>query len=309
MLTQYMERFEDGEPETVMVEQVKMKRVQKVIVRPHNEVCLVTKFGEHRLRARNKNDCMDWADAIAKWLDLSIVQTTQTKLNVTLHRAEGLKKADLFGKSDPYVKVKVNPFTVGRGQEHRTRTIRNTLDPEWQESFSFFLTGRARSDGHLQLELWDEDVIGKDDRLGHVSVALEGLQIANKWGDGTRQWYKVMGATGRVDITLALIDESEDSSGDGLEGGDVDPSAAIGGTDEERANALLAEPKTIRQRIFGMLAVRKQLVGRRIKPNASAATSEMEQNVETQSETKLSEVSSQGSYSSGSSSDTDNDVS
>lgn len=138
VLTQYLERFEDGEPETVMVEQVKMKRIQKVIVRPHNEVCLVTKFGEHRLRARTKNDCMDWAEAIAKWLDLNIIQTTQTKLNVILHRAEGLKKADIFGKSDPYVKVKVNPFSVGRGQEHRTRTIKNTLDPEWEDSFSFF---------------------------------------------------------------------------------------------------------------------------------------------------------------------------
>merc|ERR1712054_221615 len=175
ILTQYMERFEDGEPETVVVEKVKM------------------------------------------------------------HRAEGLKKADIFGKSDPYVKVKVNPFTVGRGQEYQTATIKNTLDPEWEESFSFFLTGRARADGHLQLELWDEDMIGKDDRLGHVSIALEGLNIANRWGDGTRKWYKVMGATGRVDVTLALIDESEDGEEeDGEE--DIDPSANIGGTDEERAN-------------------------------------------------------------------------
>lgn len=112
-------------------------------------------------------------------------------------------------------------------------------------------------------------MIGKDDRLGHISIPLDGLETANRWGDGTRQWYKVMGATGRVDITLALIDESEDS--EGLEGGDVDPSAAIGGTDEERAEALLAEPKTIRQRIFGMLAGPKQMMGKRTQKTAKKA--------------------------------------
>lgn len=161
----------------------------------------------------------------------------------------------------------------------------------------FFLTGRARADGHLQLELWDEDMIGKDDRLGHVSIALEGLNIANRWGDGTRKWYKVMGATGRVDVTLALIDESED--GEEELDGDIDPSANIGGTDEERANALLAGPMSLKQKLIGKLAPLREGISTFFSTSSKQQEVSGDQNQP--DTTRISEILSQDSYSSSSS--------
>ena len=58
-------------------------------------------------------------------------------LRVTLHRASGLRPADLNGLSDPYVKVRVG--------HHRkqTRFLPCTLEPNWDETVA--LRGRLRA--------------------------------------------------------------------------------------------------------------------------------------------------------------------
>lgn len=58
-------------------------------------------------------------------------QQTRSSLTLNVIRAAGLKKADLFGKSDPYVIVLCGKIEVGR-----TKIIPSTLDPEWNHSFS-----------------------------------------------------------------------------------------------------------------------------------------------------------------------------
>ena len=44
-------------------------------------------------------------------------------------RGIGLRAADLNGKSDPYVVIKVGGF------EFKSQTIKKTLNPEWNETF------------------------------------------------------------------------------------------------------------------------------------------------------------------------------
>ena len=52
-------------------------------------------------------------------------------LKFNLDSASGLKKADAFGKSDPYCIVKVN------GEKQCTsKVVKKSLDPEWGESFT-----------------------------------------------------------------------------------------------------------------------------------------------------------------------------
>ena len=88
-----------------------------------------------------------------------------------------LAQADLFGKSDPYVRVFLQDTEQGR-----TKTIDNTLDPNWDdpahpELFDIFLPPtRSLSDLELRLEIWDADV-GKGQFLGHAT--LRGKSLLN----------------------------------------------------------------------------------------------------------------------------------
>lgn len=55
---------------------------------------------------------------------------------ITLLEARGLRGVDKNGTSDPYVRVK-----AGRYQIYKTQVIPKTLDPEWNETFSWRVGG------------------------------------------------------------------------------------------------------------------------------------------------------------------------
>ena len=67
-------------------------------------------------------------------------------LNFTLDSASGLKKADTFGKSDPYCIVKVN------GEKQcMSKVIKKTLDPVWGEDFTIKFNNIAQTTVTLEL--------------------------------------------------------------------------------------------------------------------------------------------------------------
>jgi hypothetical protein len=57
-------------------------------------------------------------------------------VTITLLEARGLRGVDKSGTSDPFVRVK-----VGREQIYKTKFIPKTLDPEWNEPFSYRVGG------------------------------------------------------------------------------------------------------------------------------------------------------------------------
>ena len=61
--------------------------------------------------------------------------TQEGQLRIRLLRARGLAAADSNGKSDPYAKVYVRH--AGKEQEKKSTTKPKTLDPEWNETFTF----------------------------------------------------------------------------------------------------------------------------------------------------------------------------
>ena len=95
-------------------------------------------------------------------------------LHVRLARATGLKSADLNGFSDPYVKLTFNGVT------QKSRIIKKTLDPEFNETFAFdgVLGELIRSP--LLLHAFDHDVVSNDDSLGQAEVNLYGQYYAGK---------------------------------------------------------------------------------------------------------------------------------
>ena len=80
--------------------------------------------------------------------------------------AINLPAVDSNGKSDPYIKIysiSENKYKIGR-----TKTIKKTLDPVWNE---FFFFNGLRTD-ELYFELFDYDFLSSDDYLGKCSLKI-----------------------------------------------------------------------------------------------------------------------------------------
>lgn len=85
--------------------------------------------------------------------------------------AKGLANADVFGKSDPFVKIWFNGRKLGF-----TRVISDTLDPVWNEFFDFSLaSGQSLESCYLEFEIYDEDNNKESEFLG--SLFLDGKKI------------------------------------------------------------------------------------------------------------------------------------
>eukprot|EP01108_Squamamoeba_japonica_P001784 TRINITY_DN178_c0_g2_i1.p1 TRINITY_DN178_c0_g2~~TRINITY_DN178_c0_g2_i1.p1 ORF type:complete len:488 (-),score=290.63 TRINITY_DN178_c0_g2_i1:22-1485(-) len=98
------------------------------------------------------------------------------RARVVLKSAAGLRACDksITGKktSDAYCRVWCGAAVK------RSKVIKS-LAPEWAESFDF-LVEKARKYQHLELQVYDEDKLGKDDSLGRAIV-----DFADLVGDGS----------------------------------------------------------------------------------------------------------------------------
>uniref|UniRef100_A0A803TMF5 E3 ubiquitin-protein ligase n=1 Tax=Anolis carolinensis TaxID=28377 RepID=A0A803TMF5_ANOCA len=84
-----------------------------------------------------------------------------------------LAKKDIFGASDPYVKLSLYASDESRELALvQTKTIKKTLNPKWNEEFYF----RVNPSNHrLLFEVFDENRLTRDDFLGQVDVPLNHL--------------------------------------------------------------------------------------------------------------------------------------
>lgn len=110
------------------------------------------------------------------------------------HKAENLPAADLTTQAaDPYIKATLSAPVPKRHKEDsplvkRTRCIRNTVSPEWEEEW---VVANVPSAGFkLKCRLYDEDYPDHDDRLGNVT--FECTHIEEGWSLGPQgQWFDV----------------------------------------------------------------------------------------------------------------------
>ena len=88
----------------------------------------------------------------------------QGSLTVSLLEARELAPKDKRGTSDPYVIL-----TLG-GERRKSKTIPRNLNPKWNESFALAVYDLQEM---LQVEVFDKDLLSKDDFLGCVSLPVE----------------------------------------------------------------------------------------------------------------------------------------
>ncbi|CAN6485284.1 unnamed protein product [Victoria cruziana] len=91
-------------------------------------------------------------------------------LHVKVVRAVKLKKKDLLGKSDPYVKLKL---TEDKLPSKKTTVKHTNLNPEWNEEFNFVVKDPASQ--ALEFTMYDWEQVGKHDKMGMNVVPLKDL--------------------------------------------------------------------------------------------------------------------------------------
>jgi len=107
------------------------------------------------------------------WAELNAMPESTSLLRLRVIAGHNLCKKDIFGASDPYVRI---DLVATEGEEVidsvLTKTKKRTLNPKWDEEFVF----RVKPTEHkLVMEVFDENRLTRDDFLGMVELPLAGI--------------------------------------------------------------------------------------------------------------------------------------
>ncbi|XP_025889184.1 cytosolic phospholipase A2 epsilon-like [Nothoprocta perdicaria] len=93
-------------------------------------------------------------------------------LTVKVIQMRNARKADLFTQSDCYVSLRLPTASV---QQFRTKTVRNSKNPTWNETFHFTIQSQVKN--ILELKVCDEDSTTQDDHLLTVFFDVSKIQL------------------------------------------------------------------------------------------------------------------------------------
>ena len=89
-------------------------------------------------------------------------------LTIYIQQAQNLPVMDSNGKSDPFVKLKIND-NRGNILSGKTSIIPETLNPKWYQSFTF---NNIPINETLKIEIYDFDKLRRDDLMGDLEILL-----------------------------------------------------------------------------------------------------------------------------------------
>ncbi|KAK5924029.1 hypothetical protein CgunFtcFv8_000944 [Champsocephalus gunnari] len=170
----------------------------------------------------------DTGDPIEEWKDLDSADQeepeklgdicislryvpTAGKLTICILEAKNLKKMDVGGLSDPYVKI--NLLQNGKKLKKKKTTVKkNTLNPYYNESFSFEIPIDQMQKILAVITVLDYDKIGKNDAIGKILVGSKSTGAGLKhWSDmlanprrPIAQWHPLQPEE-EVDAALAAL--------------------------------------------------------------------------------------------------------
>ncbi|XP_062857604.1 synaptotagmin VIII [Trichomycterus rosablanca] len=180
-------------------------------------------IGELRLEL----SAVDWNHVIEEWRDLSEPSKneqvhlgdicfslryvpTASKLTVVILEAKNLKQMDVGGSSDPYCKVQL-VLDRKKWKKKKTSVKKSTLNPYFNESFTFDVSFEQIQRVQLVISVWDHDKVSRNDAIGKIFLGCDatGNQLRH-WADmlsnprrPVAQWHMLL-STEQVDSTLAL---------------------------------------------------------------------------------------------------------
>ncbi|XP_025099640.1 synaptotagmin-1 isoform X1 [Pomacea canaliculata] len=107
------------------------------------------------------------------------------ELAVTVIQAADLPGMDMSGTSDPYVKVYLLP---DKKKKYETKVHRKTLNPVFNETFTFKAPYAEIGSKTLVFAVYDFDRFSKHDQIGQVQVPLNSIdlgRVLEEWRDLT----------------------------------------------------------------------------------------------------------------------------
>ncbi|KAM9272471.1 ras GTPase-activating protein 4-like [Morus bassanus] len=130
------------------------------------------------------------------------------RLRCTVLEARDLARKDRNGASDPFVRLRYN------GKVQESTVVKKSCYPRWNETFEFELAESAEE--KLCVEVWDWDLVSKNDFLGKVVFSVQGLEAAGQ----EEGWFRLRpdkskpredehgGSLGSLQLQVRLRDET-----------------------------------------------------------------------------------------------------
>lgn len=119
---------------------------------------------------------------------LNSMHSNKLTIVCQVKEARNLCIMDPNGLSDPYVKVKLVSSNDSRNlsSKYKTRIIKNTLNPKWNETLQIDID-QSDKDKRLLISVWDWDLTSRNDFMGSLSFGVS--ELMKKPIDG---WYKLL---------------------------------------------------------------------------------------------------------------------
>uniref|UniRef100_A0A3B4T312 Double C2-like domains, gamma n=1 Tax=Seriola dumerili TaxID=41447 RepID=A0A3B4T312_SERDU len=132
--------------------------------------------------------------------------TEKSCLMVGIIRCAHLAAMDSNGYSDPFVKIILQP-DMGKKSKYKTSVKKKTLNPEFNEEFSYDVSLDQLAKKTLEISVWDYDLGMSNDFIGGVELGI------NASGQRLRHWFECLKNKGKkVEYWHTLTQQGAPSS-------------------------------------------------------------------------------------------------
>ncbi|CAL1567981.1 unnamed protein product [Knipowitschia caucasica] len=130
------------------------------------------------------NECED-SEERGRILVSLTYSSQKSCLLVGVVRCAHLAAMDSNGYSDPFVKICLKP-DMGKKGKNKTQTKKKTLNPEFNEEFSYEIKHGDLAKKSLDISVWDYDMGKSNDFIGGCQLGIQAK------GDCLKHWYECL---------------------------------------------------------------------------------------------------------------------